>query len=99
MTDALKLAQDALTDCLPTVADGADHETWTTVRGDHLRTVLAALDAPADTHGDWSLLDATQESLREHMAEIHTLREAAQQAINAMDALRAALAQQPEPAA
>jgi hypothetical protein len=46
----------------------------------NLRVALAQQD-----ERDWSLLEATQESLREHMAEIHRLR--------------AALAQQDEPVA
>jgi hypothetical protein len=36
----------------------------------------ALREALAENERDWSLLEATQESLREHMAEIQTLREA-----------------------
>ena len=39
-------------------------------RADALRAALA------ENERDWSLLEATQESLREHMAEIQTLRAA-----------------------
>lgn len=39
--------------------------------------LIAELDAAlAESDLDWSLLEATQESLREHMAEIHRLRAA-----------------------
>jgi hypothetical protein len=43
-------------------------------RADALRAALA------ENERDWSLLEATQESLREHMAEIKTLRDAMEQA-------------------
>lgn len=43
----------------------------------------ALREALAENERDWSLLEATQESLREHMAEIQTLRAAlAQPAAN-----------------
>lgn len=43
-----------------------------------LRQALAAEQKPAEGR-DWSLLEATQESLREHMAEIKRLRELLEQ--------------------
>lgn len=46
--------------------------------GGHKSDVMAAVDALraalAESERDWSMLEATQESLREHMAEIHRLR-------------------------
>lgn len=48
-----------------------------------IKAITALRSALAESGRDWSLLEATQESLREHMAEIHRLR--------------AALAQQDEP--
>ena len=45
-------------------------------RAEALRAALA------ENERDWSLLKATQESLREHMAEIKTLRDALEQANN-----------------
>jgi hypothetical protein len=41
------------------------------------RQAITALRAVlAKSERDWSMLEATQESLREHMAEIHRLRAA-----------------------
>jgi hypothetical protein len=46
--------------------------TGSSCAADHLN----ALAAPVQEGRDWSLLEATQESLREHMAEIKRLKEA-----------------------
>jgi hypothetical protein len=62
MVDALDHADDLLCDTL--VMNGAAAGRW-------------LLEQPAVQEGrDWSLLEATQESLREHMAEIKRLKEA-----------------------
>lgn len=41
--------------------------------------ITALRDALAESEQDWSILEAAQESLREHMAEIHRLRAALEQ--------------------
>ena len=50
--------------------------------------LIAALRAALEQQDerDWSLLEATQESLREHMAEIHRLRTALAQQAEPVDA-------------
>jgi hypothetical protein len=50
-------------------------------------TPPAAQPAPAQEGRDWSLLEATQESLREHMAEIKRLKEAQPAPVQAPAAL------------
>jgi hypothetical protein len=76
MTDLRIAAQQAL-ECLESLQGGCTDSGDGTVEAitvwcpeviDALRAALAE-----DTR-DWSLLEATQESLREHMAEIQRLR-------------------------
>ena len=83
MTDALKLAREALTEFLDFQSNPKIPTIHEWGRWRRVLDRLNALATPADTHGDWSLLEATQDSLREHMAEIRRLREAAQQALAA----------------
>jgi hypothetical protein len=54
--------------------EDATHRHYTT------KAITALRAALAENERDWSLLEATQESLREHMAEIKTLRDAMEQA-------------------
>lgn len=51
----------------------------------HDTTPPAAQPAPVQEGRDWSLLEATQESLREHMAEIKRLKEAQRQWVGLTD--------------
>ena len=69
--EALKIARDQIVD--PEYAPIG----WSVSRLDEvLENGKQALAAPVQEGRDWSLLEATQESLREHMAEIKRLKEA-----------------------
>jgi len=63
------------------VAEQAPHSD-VMAHADAITKLRAAL---AESERDWSLLEATQESLREHMAEIQQMRATLAQALAAMD--------------
>ena len=70
--DAMKQALDALEECTAYTSS----ESWSPSMTRECEAAITALRAAIEqAHGDWDEVEALRESLREHMAEIHRLRQ------------------------
>ena len=88
--DAAQIRAERDTKAVRALADNWDHDEREFMRElvDALRLCAEEIDALRGQNQDWSMLEASQASLREHMQEIHTLRELVREAMPYIRTLR-----------